>query len=890
MGVARRRVAIGLLAGWLAVGLLLPAAVHAQGVHTPEPSRDLRFIKARYLDLVRHRAVDWEAADVTEMVGRIELQAGKLLNGQVTDRESPWCGSFLKAKQEALYGQALVAARRETERAIRILCTAYWCKSGRFAGSTRLLKGVAMGYRFLNRRQSISQAKSISDIAPAYCHTRENLCRWFAQVGERVPKDVRVDMKDRLRRLLTRKKSYGIDFPLHRLIGAVCLDDERLLQAAAGSMNKAAEKVLSGQRAVQGPNGELDVEKAASTFATLAQYQYLTAGSGPALPDKVTAQVADLLHDILSCTFYRGRADLLAYRSGGKWSGEVERHVAIGAALLVALDPERGAPCRLNYGEVVRRAFGRQPENLAYLDYHALIGQLLAHSPSREEPRITYFADMGYLAVHTPAFYASLRMPLSRGRAAEYARLTATMNFRTPFGDPNLLFGVSAFQPVLQGCTFSQYVVPTGPYCDVKTASGTTCADGARLGTTAAMAGMRMRVRRVDNVLEMNGSWTFLEDKVIVAGTGIAAKSVERKNCAWAACPTDHRQRLTLFFRKTIEFDFVRIYFHVRNGQLCCVPRRIDLMISDDGVYWRRIREIKDDRLPRSGDVPLGGATFRVRKTSTRYLRLYFPLRAQGVTTQIAEVELYNLDAKSDYDDIPSGATNLARQGRAFASSRFNSLTEPQRVNDGDWIATLEPPQTRTCLAMLRTRGQEFVCLRPSGIWKTPFPETVKEYAVRRVQWCHFKQTAYFFLRPADLIVRTVGTGYGAVYIDHTSSDSFAVVIFPDIGVEQATRAAEAGLVKMIHLGESAHIFHDESSGLTAAALFGAAAQKGISSEGPAYVLYREDPGLLTVGKSLRAAPSDVWIEAPDATTLMVNGSRQRIHRRGTRLRVSAHR
>jgi hypothetical protein len=223
-------------------------------------------------------------------------------------------------------------------------------------------------------------------------------------------------------------------------------------------------------------------------------------------------------------------------------------------------------------------------------------------------------------------------------------------------------------------------------------------------------------------------------------------------------------------------------------------------------------------------------------------------------------------------------------------SSTWNKNFGAERLNDGDWVPTLEPALTRTCIALLRTRASRFVFLGPRGACKTAFPVHDKELKIKNVRWCHIKQTAYFFLRPADLILKGVGHGYGRICIDHSKSDSFAVVCFPDLDLEQASRAAEAGLVKLVRLDTSAHIFLDEASGIMSAAFFDVVKGSDISTEGPAYILYQRHPELLITAKSRRAAPSDVWINAPDTKTLVVNGKPQDVYKQGPMVRVSAHR
>lgn len=875
-----------------AVGLLLfVAALDARGLSAGEgPSPSLATVRQRYADLVRYHDVNWDDPTVKDTAQQIEFDAGNLLQGQITDAGSPWLGCFQKAEQKVPGGEALLTARRKTEKAIELLCSAYWCEPNRFYQSQRVLRAIELGYAFLNRSQDLKNVAAVADMVAPHRYAPEDLSRWLAQAGDSLPKPVRADMKDRLRKSLGRIRTQGSDFLLDTLIGAACLEDDRLAQSVRDEMGGTFRAKIAKDGSVLGPQGEICVEDAAREFYNVARYQYLTKGTEYALPESVTLQAKSLLTEFLAWTLGSGRADLLTFSAPYNWTGEVEERIAMGAAYLAPILPPDSEPLPAACGEALRRASSRRFQVRNLLDLHPLIGHMQIDSSADLSPRAKYFEDGGYLVARRPSFFASLRLPMAKGATPQFARLVGATNLRTEANDPNMLFTMPEFEPVLPGCTFSHYVARKKDTYIVRDVSGTICADAAVLDGAYAMSGAQITLRRKENSLCVNKSWTFLEDKIIVAASGLAAKSVDAENKAWSASPTDHRAWITLSFPKAIEFDFVRVYFRVYAGKLFCVPRVIYFMVSQDGMQWTRVREAKETDLPRSGDMPLGGMTFRLRRSAARYFRLFFPEDADGFTTQIAEVELYNIGAMRDSDPIPPGAENLARLGRAIPSSTFDDRLGPERVNDGDWVVTVEPASVTTCIAFFRTGKSPFVYLGRKGTYKMTFPDVGGEERIKGVRWCHIKQTAYLFLKPEDLILKGVGTGYGTISIDHSDKDSFAYVCFPDLDVDLAPSVAEAGVVKQIRLDPLAHVFKDETTGITAAAFFGPVKGDELSSDGPAYLLYRRDPALLAASKSRRSAASDVWVRAPDVNMLVVNGALQTIYKNGPMVRITAHR
>ncbi|NOZ21166.1 MAG: hypothetical protein GXP25_08755 [Planctomycetes bacterium] len=871
----------------LALTTALGCVVFGGDASLPKPSKALRVIQQRYFDLVRYRNVQWDDPEVAKLVARIEYDTGRLLQEQVTDPGSPWHGFFGMSKGKPLGGQSLLAARAKAEKAIHTLSSVFWCKPSRFHQSKRVLRCIEMAYNALPRRQSIHASKSIYDIAPPYRYRTANLCRWLAQVGEFLSKDVRVHMKDTLRHLLVRQKMTDPTRGMKLLLGAVCLEDDRLLSAAGRDM----KELLGKWGDAMTPDGDIAVEAAAAYCAAVSGDHYFTRDTDFAPRAKSIRAAGDLLHDFILWTVYRGRADLLAYRNPRQWSGQVERDIASTVAYLTAAGPNTRETWRFAYDSVIRCAFGHRERLCDLLTLRPLTSRVASVPEYAVEPRTKYFPEKRYLAVQRPSFFASLRFP-SRARAAlDYSQLDVATNVRSTPNDPNLLFLMPEFEPLLPGGTFSQYIAEKKKAVyDSRKCSETTCPDAAVLDDQTAIAGVRLRIKRKDNFLTANKSWVFFEDKMVFAGSGIETKSYDIRNLGWAAKPTDHRASITFAFQKSVQIDFARIFFRVYRGRLYCVPRTMYFMVSGDGSAWTRVREVKREDLPRSGDVPLGGLTYHLRPSKAPFYRLYFPADADGFTTQIAEVEFYKTGAKQDTDPIPPGAKNLALEARVSVSSTFGKDLGPERITDGNWAPALEPSQVQTCLSILRTRAARFTYRNPRGVRWMAFPALGKKSRLRDVSWCHIKQTAYIFLQPADLILTGIGNGYGRISIDHERNDRFAVVCFPNLDLEQTPRAAEAGLVTLTRLDKSAHILVDQASGTTAAAFFDIVKDGAITSEGPAYLLVRQHPDLLIAAKSRREAPSTLWIDAPKTKTLVVNGKVQPVYKNGNLVRVTAHR
>lgn len=852
----------------------------------PKPSASLSMIRQRYLDLVRYRELDWSNPDVAKLAGQIEYETGRLLQEQVNQPETPWHGFFGQPEKGAMGGQQMMAARDKAEKAIHVLSSAYWCKGYRFYQSQRVLRSIEQAYSTLDREIALPDVKSAYDVPQPYYHRREDLCRWLAQVGEFLSKDVRVHMKDTLRHLLVRQEATTEGRALYMLLGAACLEDDRLAHAAAKAMGELAQKP---RRALE-PTDGLGIEDASAYCAAVSQYQYCALDTELSLPANALRPIHDLMRDFISWTLYHGRADVLTYRNPQKWSGQVERDIVTTVAHLTAVQPDVATRWRFAYDEVVRQVFGRNDRVCHLLDAYPLISRVESVPSCAVDVETKYFEEAGYLAVRRPSFFASLRFPLEKGRALDYSRLDVSMNVRSTASDPNLLFLLPEFEPLLAGCTFSPYVSrPIGKY-DSRKCSGTTCPDAAVLEDQTAIAGVRLRAKRNDNFVAANKSWIFFEDKMVFSASGVETKSFDLRNLGWAASPADHRVCITFVFSQPAEVDLARIYFRVYRGRLYCVPRRIEFMVSPDGVSWTRVREVKPVDLPRSGDVPLGGFCYRLRRSKVPFYRLYFPDDADGITTQIAEVEFYKSDPIYDPDVVPPDAENLAPKARVFVSSILDQKHGPEQITDGKFAASLEPATLRTCLVMLRSRSVRLSYLGPTGVRSTAFPAPGKEVTLKDISWCHIKQTAYFFLHPVDLVLKGMGHGYGCILIDHERIDRFAVVCFPNLDLEQTPRAAEAGLIRLLRLDSSAHVFFDPASGTTAAAFFDVVEGERVSSEGPAYLLVRQQPDLVVAAKSRRRAPSDVWIEAPDTKTLVVNGEVQPVYMKGKMLRVSAHR
>ncbi|MEW6359159.1 MAG: hypothetical protein AB1696_22685 [Planctomycetota bacterium] len=852
----------------------------------PKPSASLSMIRQRYLDLVRYSEQDWDNPDVAKLAGQIEYETGRLLQEQVSDPESSWHGFFGQPEKGTMGGQALMAAREKADKAIHVLTSAYWCKGRRFYQSQRVLRCIEQAYSALDRKVALSDVKSVYDVPQPYFHRRENLCRWLAQVGEFLSKDVRVHMKDTLRHLLVRQEATTVDRALYTLLGAACFEDDRLLHTAAKEMAELALKPVG----TIAPEGGPSIEDAAEYCAAISQYQYFTLDTELALPADALRPVHDIMRDFISWTVYQGRADLLAYHSPRKWSGQVERDIVATVAHLTAAQPDMTMRWRFAYDEVVQHTFGRKENAYYLLDVYRLISQVASVPSCGVDVETKYFEDEGYLAVRRPSFFGSLRFPFRKGRAIDYSQLDVPMNVRSTANDPNLLFLLPEFEPLLSGCTFSQFVAnPKGQY-DARECSATTCADATVLDGQAAIAGVRLRIKRKDNFLATNKSWIFFEDKMIFSASGVETKSFDLRNHGWSASPTDHRVCITFVFPQPVEIDLARIYFRVYRGRLDCVPRNIYFLVSPDGVTWTRVREAKPEDLPKSGDVPLGGFTYRLRRSKVPYYRLYFPYGADGFTTQISEVELYKSDPIYDPNVVPPGAVNLAPKGRVFATSTLDQKHGPEQLTDGKFAATLEPPALQTSLAVLRTGGARFTYQSSRGLRSMDFPALGKEIKLKDVAWCHTKQTAYVFPYSVDLILKGVGNGYGRISIDHARNDRFAAVCFPNLDLEQTPRAVEAGLIKLLRLDSTAHVFFDPASGTTAAAFFDVVEGGNLASDGPAYLLLRQHPDLLVAAKSHRGAPSDIWIEAPDAKTLVINSKVQPVYMKGKMVRVSAHR
>ena len=129
---------------------------------------------------------------------------------------------------------------------------------------------------------------------------------------------------------------------------------------------------------------------------------------------------------------------------------------------------------------------------------------------------------------------------------------------------------------------------------------------------------------------------------------------------------------------------------------------------------------------------------------------------------------------------------------------------------------------------------------------QTPWgSQTLPSYSGQQItignpSWIHTNNFGYVFLKNETILAKSVSNGYVRIYADHGNSFASAMALIPRKS-PNFTISYASNNVDIIKLDEEAHIIKDKSSGTIGAAMFSSVTSSYISTNEPAYVMYKHD-------------------------------------------------
>jgi len=873
--------------------LLAFACWFPAGGACPAGERASTSARERLFELYRLQAVNWDDPLVRRIVRVIEYEAGRLLERQKRARGDPYDGSFPVSGKGATPPEGvrpmdeLELARKATRDGIALLCHAYWCKPCRFYKSKRIIQSVQSAIAFLERRPKISFEGTFFRTAPPFRYRTEELINWLAALGDFMEVRYRARLKEHLRKQLS-KAGGGLLSGARGFLAGLVLNDERLTRESRRKMldwlNAFARKPSTF--AVKGADVDISFISRAMFLAGLCDY--VSRDTRHALPPREMELLRRRCIRLFRWFSFDGEPDALIMPEAPVDLSETKAGLLLGALLLGASGEEREGLAALK-GTVVPESGVRigtvDRRCLRFIRFYPVAAGIRGVTAPSAEPYAKYFGALKYLTVRRPTFFVGVKLPRKQRARSTYSRSTGCMNLILGAEDGRQ-FQSRDFSYLLPGAVHSENIITRTRLHSPDDFEGIKCSDAAVLNDYYAVAGTKLIVSRDDQSLRANRSWHFFDEYFVMAGSGIKASSRGCENEAWSSDIFDHRIWVMLTFPREVEFDYVQVYFRVRKGYLHCVPLKIQFMTSSDGLRWQVVRQV-GEKLPRSGAIPMGFLGFKLMRTKARFLRAYFPLGSDGPTVQIAELEVYNIDAKEDFAPIPHDAENLARKAVASASSSLNENTGPEKINDGKFMPVVYKPKAFTSLALFRADKTQLVVGTKRGQSDLTLPLAAREKRVEGARWMFCRGTGYYFLKPADLLIRNLKGKMVSILLEHTRYDSFAVMCFPALNYEQAKRASETTLVHLIRLDEKRHIFSDPFNGVTSAAFFEFCEDGNIRSNGAVYAIYSLTGDRLDIAKTRNEAPADLILKGVDVKEVVVNGKAKEPYYRNGSLVIS---
>jgi len=856
--------------------IILCAALCAATLCPVAAGDDAGTVIRRRLDyFLRLEGVDWQDAIANGIARALEYEAGKALETQCRTPGDSYHGA-INPPAEGTGSAKRIAAYNTTRRGIHVLTSAYWCKPCRFYRSRRVLKAIEDALNFLARRPPLQEGTSIYDISPPYHYERPDLIRWLVQVGDELPLMPRARLKEKLRRSLPRDR-FTIASEVDRIIAGACLGDARLLREGNDNLAQClmSFKATIRRSGLAPGRGELDLEDNVAALYNTARLALLAAGTDCA--PRSIQNLAEHALDLFAWVSFEGVPDALASPAAALSSRQLSTQILLGSAMLLSARPAPlDAKLEATFTAVAARRLPDAPPKIGKLDMDDL--QFLIFYPLlRRKPDVPvfnygtrYYRGARYLVARRPDFFFSLRLPRPGRKIIKFSPATGCSNLRFPGYDPNPLLLYPQFDGMLPGTVVSDNVFSKNRVYPAGALDETKCSDAAVLDQYYAVAGTSLSFARREDKLSARRSWHIFDEKYVMAGSAIEVHTSRYDNQAWAANPLNYRQWIALQFPRPVEFNYARIYFRVHKGRLYCVPRAIRFLASSDGRLWSQLRYVRK-ALPKSGEVSLGFYGYKLQRGNARIFRLYFPDGADGYATQIAEIELYNLRQPDDDTTPPPGSVNLARYATPVASSFIDAKTLPSLINDGLYVPEKARTPARTCLALSRISRSPFVYGDADGVHQRRYPSVDESVKLEELRWCHYNDIAYFFLVPADVVIRNIRGDIASIYLDHSRFDTYAVLCFPGRDRKEAQRAAGMDLVQMLALDRKRHIFRDPYAQVTTAAFFEYSDKGAITSNGPAYAVLSPDGVVLNAAKSVSEGPADVMIRGLDVRRVILN-------------------